>query len=395
MTTLLVVLVAPLLLAADIVPVVANGRINYTGQITDEVRRSATEVMLKKAVVEVAQESFGDKDPSKLEEFTKKFVEKNPGKYVDRYKILAEIKGKRYFQLTGKVDVKKSILEEDFNSFVSAEEPQKESLSLVLLVSEFDPRNKIWNYWWKMPAKKKQRLYFTRQLGKELEAKGVLAVDKIGKERILLQNSNYQTPFITTDAAIQLGSIYRVPFVVTGNVHLSEESGKKKYLVASLQVLSTENGEDIAEIIEKKKVRSVAGKSVYTEMARLVAPRIIDEMNTYLARTTTSEVSPGIVSTTTPQNTGEYLVTIEISNMNSLHPVELLEKYFTTNDSPVTEIKSLILEHRKALMTIMSQVDGTILARKIMSAFPNDDEFSVLSSSEDTIKIECSYSGIL
>ncbi|HDM75767.1 MAG TPA: hypothetical protein ENG51_04770 [Deltaproteobacteria bacterium] len=381
-------------LASSVVSVVANGKIGYVGQITDEVRQTATKKMLVEAIKQVLEELPAVSDTAIVEEFIKERVEKSPDTYVESYRLIAELRDKKYFQVIGKVNVKKSLLEKDFNSYTAGEEPEENKLTLVLLVSEYNPRTNEWDYWWKIPPDKKQRLYFTRQLGKELEARGVLVVNKVGKEKILLQSTNFQTPFVTTDAAIQLGLIYRTAFVVIGNVHLNEDVSKKaKYLVASLQILSTENGESIAEIIEKKKVRSNPRKSKFIEMARVVAPRIVDEMKTHLARAS-GKVSPGPGPVPT-QVAGEYTITIEISNLGNLHSVELLQRYFGSNDSPVTEIESVTLEHRKVQMVVKSEVDGTLLARKIMTAFPNEEEFSVLSSSEDSIKISSSHPGVL
>ncbi len=380
--------------ASSVVPVVASGKVACTGTITKQVRRAATENMEINAVKQLLEEISRNVDQTKISDFIKNVVAKNPGAYVENYKILAELRDRKYFQLTGNVNIKKDDLVRDFNGAAGEQPAEEKELSMVLLITEFNPRTKQWEYWWKLPPDNKQKLYFTNQLARELESRGVLVVYRLGKEKILLQSTNFQTPFITTDAAIQLGLIYRTPFVVLGNLHLSDDENGKKFLVASLQVLSTDNGENIAEIIEKEKVRSIPRKSRYIAMAKLVAPRVLDEVKTYVEKSAT-DGNIANANTTSPATSGEYLITIEISNVNNLRPLEVLQKYFEGGRSPVTSIKSITLEHRKVVMQVTSAVDGTLLARKIMLTFPGEDEFSILSSSEDSIKISSSYSGEL
>ena len=380
--------------ASSVVSVVASGKVAYTGTITEQVRRAATENMEINAIKQLLEEISGKPGEAKISDFIKNFVSTNPGAYVEDYKILAELRDKKYFQLTGKVNIKKDDLVRDFNGADGEQPAEEKELSMVLLITEFNPGTKQWNYWWKLPPDRKQRLYFTNQLARELESRGVFVVYRLGKEKILLQSTNFQTPFITTDAAIQLGLIYRTPFVVLGNLHLSEDQNNKKFLVASLQILSTNNGENIAEIIEKEKVRSVPRKSRYIAMSKLVAPRVVDEVKNYLKKSATTN-NIANTNSTSPTTGGEYLITIEISNVNNLRPLEVLQKYFEGGSSPVTSIKSITLEHRKVVMQVTSAMDGTLLARKIMLAFPGEDEFSILSSSEDSVKISSSYSGEL
>ncbi len=380
---------------SSVVSVVATGKVAYTGALTAQVRKTAVENMEINAIKQVLKTLYENSDKAKTDDFIRSHVLSTPDMYVENYKILAELKSKNYFQLTGKVDVIKDSLIRDFEG-KEAEESTEKQLALVLLVTEFNPRTNEWEYWWKMPPDRKQKLYFTNQLGKELRSRNVLLVYKVGREKILLQSTNFQTPFITTDAAIQLGLIYRTPFVVTGNLHINSEGNRKnKCLVASLQIISTDNGESIAEIIEKKKVRATPRRSNYLEMAKAVAPRIVDEMKGYLEKSASAINSSNTTGSTSQNFAGQFLVTIEISNVTNLHPLEVLQRYFTSEGSPVIAIKSITLEHRKVLMKIISSVDGTLLARRIMSDFPNDEEFSILSSREDSIKISSSYSGAL
>ncbi len=381
--------------ASSVSSVVASGKVGYAGQITDSVRKAATRNMLTTAIKQVLEAAVSNQAQGndKLEEFIAGRVQKAPEKYIQDYRIIAELKDKKNFQVTGKVNVKRDLLVSDFQNFTPGESTKTEELALVLLVSEYNTKTNDWDYWWKIPPDKKQRLYFTKQLGKELKSRGIFVVNAVGKEKILLQSTSFQTPFITTDAAIQLGLIYRTPFVLIGNIHFNDDLTKKnKFLVASLQLLRTDDGENVAEILEKKKIRSRPRKSTYVEMAKLVAPRIVDEIEKSLRK---SSATASNVGSTSENSGGNYIVTVEISNVNNLHPLEVLQKYFSSKESPVTGINSVILEHKKLVMVVSSEVDGTVLAGKIISAFPNEGEFSILSSSEDSVKISSSYSGVL
>ncbi|HEC31150.1 MAG TPA: hypothetical protein ENI41_01510, partial [Deltaproteobacteria bacterium] len=65
-------------LASSVVSVVANGKIGYVGQITDEVRQTATKKMLVEAIKQVSEELPEVSDTAIVEEFIKERVEKSP-----------------------------------------------------------------------------------------------------------------------------------------------------------------------------------------------------------------------------------------------------------------------------------------------------------------------------
>lgn len=369
--------------------IVATGRSNFSGEASDKVKKSAIKEMLINAIRQELQQSLSQEEYKRYQAILDKNPLSNPERFIQQYHVIAELNGKGFFQVTGSVEVKKKELVDYLeHTFLS----ESSLFTVLLLISEENPETGEWKYWWKVPQDKNNDFPFTRSVGDFLRREGMTVIDRMGSERILLENPNYQTPFITLDSCLQLGSVYRSSYVVTGNIHTvkgGDTSEGPAGLVVSLQILSTMDGETIGEIQQRRKIGSSHLKGILDSEGKKIAFQIKEKIKSYTNQSIGGGSSANIVGL--EQNVDSYMVTITIENMSNMQPLEVIENYLTGKNSPAREIETVILEHRTAKLLVQSKIDGKHLAEMFHSEIESESGLSIVSSTKNEIRISTNY----